>query len=243
MLVGQEYFGSTFFLPKTVSMISTYHMYATFMYAHPCQWDHKKLYNYYISVPAPDAEAPEETLGDCSVCLEPILSRPDLSGLGPPEKEAIALLRSVGEPRSYCLAPCNHKFHAVRIFLFLRCVLISNVTVDASAGVSGALDDDQDYLPCVPKTAPTSLTMHCTFIVIVIHTAICAMNLTSGCVHRPDPPNFTFPTQHRLLRIGLCIRTSRSSAFPDHAMDNLQPANARLNMQINNTATLLQSRK
>jgi len=92
LLIGQEYFGSAFFLPKT--------------------WEHKKLYNYYISVPAPDAEAPEEALGDCSVCLEPILSRPDLSGLGPPEKEAIALLRSVGEPRSYCLAPCNHKFHA-----------------------------------------------------------------------------------------------------------------------------------
>jgi hypothetical protein len=144
-------------------------MYVTFMNAHPYQWEHKKLYNYYISVPAPDAEAPEEALGDCSVCLEPILSRPDLSGLGPPEKEAIALLRSVGEPRSYCLAPCNHKFHAVRIYLFLRCLLISNVTVDASAGVSGALDDDQDYLPCVPKTAPTSLTMHCTFIMIVIN--------------------------------------------------------------------------
>lgn len=28
----------------------------------------------------------------------------------------MALLQSVGEPRSYCLAPCNHKFHPVRSF-------------------------------------------------------------------------------------------------------------------------------
>ena len=81
----------------------------------PYQWEHKKLYDYYVSIPVPDAEAPDEALGDCSVCLEPILSRPDLSGLGPPEKEAVTLLHSVSDRRSYCLAPCNHKFHGVRI--------------------------------------------------------------------------------------------------------------------------------
>lgn len=74
------------------------------------------MYDYHVTVPAPDAEAPDESLGDCSVCLEPILSpRPDLSGLGPSEKEAVALLHSVSETRSYCLAPCSHKFHSVRI--------------------------------------------------------------------------------------------------------------------------------
>jgi hypothetical protein len=169
-------------------------MYAAFMNTHLCQWEHKKLYNYYISVPAPDAEAPEEALGDCSVCLEPIIYRRDLSGLGPPEKEAIALLHSVSEPRSYCLAPCNHKFHAVRIFPFLCCVLISNVTVGASAGVSGALDDDQDYLPCVPKTAPTSLAVDCTFIMIVIRTVNIARDACNTRI-RPISP-FPYSTAY-----------------------------------------------
>ncbi|KAF8320079.1 hypothetical protein DL93DRAFT_2153098 [Clavulina sp. PMI_390] len=92
MLFSQEYFGATWFLPA--------------------KYEQKKGYEYRATVPIPDAEAPDESLGDCSVCLEPVLSpRPDLTGLGPSEKEAVALLHSVSNTRSYCLAPCNHKFH------------------------------------------------------------------------------------------------------------------------------------
>jgi len=95
VLLGQEYIGAAFFFPKG--------------------WEHVKTYDYHALIPLPDPEAPDavHNMGDCSVCLEPIVLRhtPDIAVVGGPvDKEASALLQSVSA-RSYSLAPCHHMFH------------------------------------------------------------------------------------------------------------------------------------
>lgn len=114
----QEVLGPTFFLPQK---------YAT-----------TKTYDYHPPMPLPDSEAPEQSLGDCAICMDAI--RIDSSGQHQSEKrmsgdwdrDATTLnassrkslggpgglfnamhmgMESPGTRKIYSLAPCHHLFH------------------------------------------------------------------------------------------------------------------------------------
>ncbi|TBU30076.1 hypothetical protein BD311DRAFT_755258 [Dichomitus squalens] len=94
----QEHVDPCFFLPTRVSRVQTY--------------------NYHPIIPLPDPEAPEQTLGDCAICMEAILVDPSLrrrsKSSDAKERPAIELpfLRKVTTARkTYSLAPCHHLFH------------------------------------------------------------------------------------------------------------------------------------
>ncbi|KAG8694431.1 hypothetical protein FRC09_009853 [Ceratobasidium sp. 395] len=89
VLVGQEYLGPSFFLPKGLVQV--------------------ELYDWHPPLPRPDAEAPNTSLGDCAICMDDIvLPNSDISGT----KETSSLLTSVGVGTKsvYAIAPCHHMF-------------------------------------------------------------------------------------------------------------------------------------
>ncbi|KAF8674018.1 Ring finger [Rhizoctonia solani] len=91
ILVGQEYLGPSFFLPKGLVEI--------------------ELYDWHPPIARPDAEAPNRSLGDCAICMDDILlDSADVSGGA---KEGASLLAGVGMgPKCvYAIAPCHHMFH------------------------------------------------------------------------------------------------------------------------------------
>ncbi|CAE6480376.1 unnamed protein product [Rhizoctonia solani] len=90
VLVGQEYLGPSFFLPKGLVEI--------------------ELYDWHPPIARPDVEAPNRSLGDCAICMDDILlDSPDASG----GKEGASLLAGVGMGAKcvYAVAPCHHMFH------------------------------------------------------------------------------------------------------------------------------------
>ena len=119
VLVLQEHAGPAFFLPQRVSRPQTY--------------------NYHPPLPLPDPEAPEQTLGDCAICMDAIEVDPGLrrrSKSGEGERRGFLKLGTVAGAaaarKSYSLAPCHHLFVSSRVFLFAwagslkgRCSLFS----------------------------------------------------------------------------------------------------------------------
>lgn len=99
----QELFGPAFFLPKRLSNVPTY--------------------DYHPPIPLPDPEAPEQSLGDCAICMDAILVDPVNSkrarssdGKEPGDLDLGGLLNRVsrgasGGRKNYSLAPCHHLFH------------------------------------------------------------------------------------------------------------------------------------
>ncbi|KAI0644285.1 hypothetical protein C8Q79DRAFT_913528 [Trametes meyenii] len=96
----QERVDPAFFLPKRMSPAQTY--------------------DYHPPLPLPDPEAPEQTLGDCAICMDAILVDPSLQRRSkstdakerPVLGRAGGLLGKVGGARkTYSLAPCHHLFH------------------------------------------------------------------------------------------------------------------------------------
>ncbi|KAG6898323.1 hypothetical protein C0992_011915 [Termitomyces sp. T32_za158] len=103
----QDWLGPNFFLPKRYLEIKTY--------------------DYHPPLPMPDPEAPEQSLGDCAICMDAIVV--DSRGRsGVPEKEIYAEgesgskkssgllsgfqmgIEGAGTRRIYSLAPCSHLF-------------------------------------------------------------------------------------------------------------------------------------
>ncbi|KAI0763836.1 hypothetical protein BD413DRAFT_483618 [Trametes elegans] len=100
VLFLQERVDPAFFLPKRMSRAQTY--------------------DYHPPLPLPDPEAPEQTLGDCAICMDAIVVDPSLrrrskSSDGkerPVIARASGILGKVGNARkTYSLAPCHHLFH------------------------------------------------------------------------------------------------------------------------------------
>ncbi|KAF8636386.1 hypothetical protein AX17_003568 [Amanita inopinata Kibby_2008] len=117
----QEWLGAAFFLPRRYAM--------------------SHGYNYHPSMPLPDTESPEQSLGDCSICMDRIVVETHMSprqsqssdekspwddhmpGTGNDVRRKAstgasvllnAMHRSVGNASSrkvYSLAPCHHLFH------------------------------------------------------------------------------------------------------------------------------------
>ncbi len=71
-------------------------------------------------MPLPDAESPEQSLGDCAICMDAILVDPALRQRPDEKNDGHGLVRRTGglfvqsARKSYSLAPCHHLF--VRIF-------------------------------------------------------------------------------------------------------------------------------
>ena len=85
----------------------------------PNRMSRAQPYNYHPAIPLPDPEAPEQTLGDCAICMEAILVDPSLrrrsKSSDAKERPAIALqvpfLKKVATAKkTYSLAPCHHLF-------------------------------------------------------------------------------------------------------------------------------------
>ncbi|KAF9266758.1 hypothetical protein L218DRAFT_921385 [Marasmius fiardii PR-910] len=126
VLILQEIFGPSFFLPKKFAAVKTY--------------------DYHPPMPLPDPESPEQTLGDCAICMDAIHIDPSLrkrtldketdsewdvkaSGAltGSAKRKASrssnvmdaggiidAVQKGVGSAvnrQYYSLAPCHHLFH------------------------------------------------------------------------------------------------------------------------------------
>lgn len=75
------------------------------------KWVTVKIYDYHPVIPCPDAEAPKQSLGDCAICMEPIMMHPD-STVNANKGTSSQILSSttVGLRRIYALAPCHHIF-------------------------------------------------------------------------------------------------------------------------------------
>ncbi|CDO68165.1 hypothetical protein BN946_scf184938.g17 [Trametes cinnabarina] len=100
VILLQERLGPAFFLPKGLSRTQTY--------------------DYHPPMPLPDPESPDQSLGDCAICMDAILVDPSLrrrskSSDGkerPVIGRATGILGKVGGTRkTYSLAPCHHLFH------------------------------------------------------------------------------------------------------------------------------------
>ncbi|KAF8868514.1 hypothetical protein CPB85DRAFT_1570920 [Mucidula mucida] len=114
LVMLQDIFGPTFFVPARFATV--------------------KSYDYHPILPLPDAEAPEQTLGDCSICMDAIMIDPSLVrgrksidekvdtwDTGKRKSKGMhagALLNAVQvgvgsavTRKSYSLAPCHHLFH------------------------------------------------------------------------------------------------------------------------------------
>ncbi|KAF8909348.1 hypothetical protein CPB84DRAFT_1673542 [Gymnopilus junonius] len=113
LVILQDTFGPTFFLPFTYT----------------------KPYDYHPPIPLPDSEAPEQSLGDCSICMDAIKidlslrrrsksfdKREDWAGKGGSSSTRRGGVSSVfnamqigvgttSARKNYSLAPCHHLFH------------------------------------------------------------------------------------------------------------------------------------
>jgi transmembrane E3 ubiquitin-protein ligase len=138
----QEVLGPTFFLSRKVVSSSECAICIAYVYS---QYATVKTYDYHPPMPLPDSEAPEQSLGDCAICMDAIrLDRsgrhqsekgtsgewdreamtPDSSrrvSLGSPGGLLSAMhmgMESPGTRKVYSLAPCHHLFVGFNFFSF-----------------------------------------------------------------------------------------------------------------------------
>ncbi len=110
VLLLQEVLGPTFFLPGQVISQLLYLTKPVLTCRLP-KVATIQTYNYHPPMPLPDPEAPEQSLGDCAICMDAIVvdrshrdekSEGSLLGKG--------ALWAQGARKSYSLAPCHHLF-------------------------------------------------------------------------------------------------------------------------------------
>ncbi|KAG9018045.1 hypothetical protein FRB90_012548 [Tulasnella sp. 427] len=108
-LVGQEYLGAHFFIPRGWVTVP-------------------EVYDYHPNLMS-DPEAPEQNLGDCAICLEPIVIRQESAsfgnekgGDGPhnPVGTGASLLLNAGMRRQYAFTPCSHIMHTACLEQWMR---------------------------------------------------------------------------------------------------------------------------
>jgi len=97
VILLQQHFGPSLFLPQTATTAN--------------------VYNYHPPLPLPDPEAPEQSLGDCSICMDAIYVDPALRQRPDEKIDVHGLVRHTthlwaqSARKSYSLAPCHHLFH------------------------------------------------------------------------------------------------------------------------------------
>lgn len=108
-LVVQEYLGAHFFIPKGWISIP-------------------EVYDYHPNLMS-DPEAPEQNLGDCAICLEPIVARQEGATFGNekagdghlnPVGTGASLLINAGMRRQYAFTPCSHIMHTACLEQWMR---------------------------------------------------------------------------------------------------------------------------
>lgn len=113
ILVLQDRIGPAFFLPARYAAVQTY--------------------DYHPPLPMVDSEAPEQSLGDCAICMDTITidvpartRSKSLDGLEKgDERERLGLLgiaQMNAARKNYSLAPCHHLFVSRRSVV--RCILV-----------------------------------------------------------------------------------------------------------------------
>lgn len=114
IIILQGYFGPTLFLPRRVRLPLPPHFHFTQHSHKPLQFTTADIYDYHPPLPLPDPEAPEQSLGDCSICMDAIEVDPALRGRVNEKSEGIARhttgLWAQNARKSYSLAPCHHLF-------------------------------------------------------------------------------------------------------------------------------------
>ena len=82
-----------------------------------------ETYDYHPPMPLPDPEAPEQSLGDCAICMDAIVVDPMLRQHNDEKSEGHSLSRRTGSllaqgaRKSYSLAPCHHLFVSIGVCL------------------------------------------------------------------------------------------------------------------------------
>ena len=85
-------------LPKSVSLV----MFRLHLTVNKRQMAPSALYNYHPLLPRSDPENPSTQEETCSICMDPVDTRPGPSG---------EVLLGINPRRAYALAPCHHLFH------------------------------------------------------------------------------------------------------------------------------------
>ena len=78
IILMQSYLSPTFFLPSNVCDWSSLVSHSPNTYATIPQVVKVETYDYHPPMPLPDAESPEQYLGDCAICMEAITVDPAL---------------------------------------------------------------------------------------------------------------------------------------------------------------------
>jgi len=104
VILLQQRFGPGFFLPQSYAPV--------------------KIYDYHPPIPLPPLDSPNQTLGDCAICMDDILVDSAMRDATAHEGHAVddekksfldVVLLHEGEPaggrKTYSLAPCQHLFH------------------------------------------------------------------------------------------------------------------------------------
>ena len=107
VILGQDILGPSFFLPKDVGFSFSRLFGATINLS---QWVTVSAYNYHPPLPTSDTEAPKQSLGDCAICMEPIIVQHETSE--PAKGSSAQLLSSATTSmrKAYAWAPCHHVF-------------------------------------------------------------------------------------------------------------------------------------
>lgn len=133
VIILQDFYGPAFFLPSRVSIV----YFSVHSILTVSQFAKAKTYDYHPPMPVPDSEAPEQSLGDCSICMDAILiESPNnlgekgqaIDGTGAGSGGFFSAVQrgvagAAGAKKSYSLAPCHHLFVSL---LFAQKVTRSN---------------------------------------------------------------------------------------------------------------------
>jgi transmembrane E3 ubiquitin-protein ligase len=106
-LIGQDYFGPTWFIPDFVRFFCTSHIVVGLHYL---QWNTGSEYDYHPDLGKPDEESAEPKLGDCAICMESISA--DQGDVGHERGIFLQLCwkQAAKRRRVYALSPCGHNF-------------------------------------------------------------------------------------------------------------------------------------
>ena len=146
IILMQGYLSPAFFLPSNVYDWSSLVSHSPNTYATIPQVVKVETYDYHPPMPLPDAESPEQSLGDCAICMDAITVDPALRQHVDEKTDGNSLARRTGgllaqgARKTYSLAPCHHLFVSLR-FRYLISHLNSSCPAHGMFGAGKFLRD------------------------------------------------------------------------------------------------------
>ncbi|KAG8832672.1 hypothetical protein FRC17_000891 [Serendipita sp. 399] len=134
VLIGQDYFGPTWFIPDI--------------------WNKENAYDYHPDLVKTDEESIESRFGDCSICMEPISADQDTVGVERGRTFHLWWKQAAKKRRVYAMAPCGHNFVRIPIRSTVNEPL-KNVQI--AHQLLGAMDGDQERLSSMSRLTTSSL--------------------------------------------------------------------------------------